>query len=67
MKRSAVSIFGVVMMIAIAAWDIDAMRPHVAAHSWLTLGYVSLFLVTHVCDYFTAGQIIDRLPAAFTI
>jgi hypothetical protein len=42
---------GVLLISAVSVWDIDAMRPHIAQHSWVTLGYVSLFLIGHVTDY----------------
>lgn len=53
-------IFGLVMIVLIGAWDIDAMRPHIAAHSWYTLALVMLFLVAHVGDYLTVGRILHR-------
>lgn len=53
---------GVFLISAVAMWDVDAMRPHVAAHSWVTLGYVSLFLVGHLTDYLTIGRLVNRLP-----
>jgi hypothetical protein len=55
------SIFGFVLIIAVLAWDADAMRPHVAAHSWVTLAYVSLFFVGHLVDYLTVGRLVNRL------
>ena len=68
-RRSATiaRVFGLVHFIAIAAWDIDAMRPHIAAHSWTTLAFVSLFLAAHLSDYFTVGRLVNRLdPLTFT-
>jgi hypothetical protein len=68
-RRSATAarVFGLVLFIAIAAWDIDAMRPHIAAHSWTTLAFVSLFLAAHLSDYFTVGRLVNRLdPLTFT-
>jgi hypothetical protein len=51
------NIFGIVLTVAVALWDIDAMRPHIAAHSWVTLGYVALFLIGHVVDAVALGSI----------
>src|ERR1700750_672478 len=68
-RRSATAarVFGLVHFIAIAAWDIDAMRPHIAAHSWTTLAFVSLFLAAPLSDYFTVGRLVNRLdPLTFT-
>jgi hypothetical protein len=50
-------ITGLVLICSVIAWDIDAMRPHIAAHSWLTLGYVSIFLAGHLLDYLTIGNL----------
>lgn len=36
------------------------MVPHIAAHSWLTLIYVSLFFVSHLVDYLTIGRLMNR-------
>lgn len=55
------SIIGLVMILAVLAWDVDAMRPHVAAHSWLTLAYVSIFFLGHLVDYLTIGRIVNRM------
>jgi hypothetical protein len=63
MKASSVKmarIFGLVMIVLVGAWDVDAMRPHIAAHSWYTLALVALFLVAHVGDYLTVGRLIHR-------
>lgn len=46
---------GIFITVCTLLWDIDAMRPHVAAHSWLTLAYVSLFFVGHAVDALTTG------------
>lgn len=51
------SIFGLVLIIAVLAWDVDAMLPHIAAHSWLTLAYVCVFFVGHLVDYLTIGRL----------
>jgi hypothetical protein len=60
-------VFGLILFIAIAAWDVDAMRPHIAAHSWTTLAFVSLFLAAHLSDYVTIGRIVNRFdPLTFT-
>jgi hypothetical protein len=61
--RSAKSarIFGLIMILMVSAWDMDAMRPHIAAHSWYTLAFVALFLIVHVSDYLTVGQLVTRL------
>jgi hypothetical protein len=53
-------LFGLIMIVLVGAWDIDAMRPHIAAHSWYTLALVALFLVAHVGDYLTVGRILHR-------
>lgn len=53
---------GVLLISAVSVWDIDAMRPHIAQHSWVTLGYVSMFLIGHVTDYLTIGRLVNRLP-----
>lgn len=45
------------MLAAVALWDMDAMRPHVAAHSWLTLAYVSIFLIEHMVSGISLGSI----------
>jgi hypothetical protein len=59
-------LFGLILFIAISVWDLDAMRPHIAAHSWDTLAFVSLFLAAHLSDYLTVGRIVNRLdPLAF--
>ena len=50
-------VIGLVLICSVCAWDVDAMRPHIAAHSWLTLAYVSIFLVGHVTDYLTIGRL----------
>jgi hypothetical protein len=49
------------MILMVSAWDMDAMRPHIAAHSWYTLAFVALFLIVHVSDYLTVGQLVTRL------
>jgi hypothetical protein len=51
---------GVVMIVLIGGWDVDAMRPHIAAHSWYTLMLVGLFLAAHLGDYLTVGRLIHR-------
>jgi hypothetical protein len=53
-------IFGIVMIVLVSAWDVDAMRPHIAAHSWYTLAFVALFLAAHLGDYLTVGRLIHR-------
>ena len=53
-------IFGLVMIVLVSAWDVDAMRPHIAAHSWYTLAFVAVFLAAHLGDYFTVGRLIHR-------
>lgn len=53
-------IFGMVMIVLVSAWDVDAMRPHIAAHSWYTLAFVTLFLAAHLVDYLTVGRLIHR-------
>jgi hypothetical protein len=61
--RSAKSarLFGLIMILMVSAWDMDAMRPHIAAHSWYTLAFVALFLVVHVSDYLTVGRLVTRI------
>lgn len=64
MKQSSVNAarwFGLIMIVLISAWDIDAMRPHIAAHSWDTLAFVSLFPIVHVSNYLTVGQLVNRM------
>ncbi len=67
-RRSAiiVRLFGVILILLVSAWDVDAMRAHIAAHSWTTLAFVSLFLAAHLTDYLTVGRIVNRFdPLAF--
>jgi hydrogenase/urease accessory protein HupE len=47
----------IALVIAVTLWDVDAMRVHISAHSWMTLAYVSLFLVGHLTDLLTIGRI----------
>jgi hypothetical protein len=54
-------VFGLVLITLICAWDMDAMRPHIAAHSWATLAFVALYLIVHLSNYFTVGRLIHRL------
>jgi hypothetical protein len=68
-STSVAQIFGLVMIVLVSAWDVDAMRPHIAAHSWYTLAFVALFLAAHLGDYLTVGRLIqrfDRLLFAMT-
>jgi protein-S-isoprenylcysteine O-methyltransferase Ste14 len=51
------TIVGLVLILAVLAWDVDAMVPHFQAHSWLTLGYVCVFFVGHLVDYLTVGRL----------
>ena len=62
-SRSAkpAQLFGVILTLLICAWDMDAMRPHIAAHSWTTLTLVSIYLVVHLSNYLTVGRLIHRL------
>jgi hypothetical protein len=55
---------GLVLIIAVLGWDADAMIPHVEAHSWVTLAYVSLFFVGHLVDYLTVGRLMNRMQEA---
>jgi hypothetical protein len=55
------SIMGLVLIIAVLAWDVDAMVPHIEARSWLTLGYVAIFFVGHLVDYLTIGRLVNRM------
>jgi hypothetical protein len=67
-SAKAARLFGLIMIIMVSAWDMDAMRPHIAAHSWYTLAFVALFLIVHLSDYFTVGQIVTRLdPLALVV
>ena len=52
---------GLALIIAVLVWDVDAMRPHVAAHSYITLCYVAAFFVGHLTDYLTIGRIVNRI------
>ena len=71
MARSSANtarIFGIILIVLISAWDMDAMRPHIAAHSWGTLGLVALFLVVHLSDYLTVGRLVNHLdPLVFAM
>jgi hypothetical protein len=60
-SANAARLFGIIMIVLIGAWDVDAMRPHIAAHSWATLAFVSLFLVVHLSDYLTVGRLVNRI------
>jgi hypothetical protein len=64
-RRSAntARIFGLIMILMVSAWDMDAMRPHIAAHSWYTLGLVALFLIVHLSDYLTVGRLVTRIDS----
>lgn len=53
MRRRA----GWALTAAIAVWDADAMRAHIAAHSWLTLGWVVLILTGHMADLLTINRL----------
>jgi hypothetical protein len=57
-------LFGFILILLVCAWDVDAMRPHIAAHSWTTLAFVSLFLTAHLSDYLTVGRLVHR-PLTF--
>jgi hypothetical protein len=60
-SAKAARLFGLIMILMVSAWDMDAMRPHIAAHSWYTLALVALFLIVHLSDYLTVGQLVTRL------
>jgi hypothetical protein len=64
-RRSATTarVVGFILFLLICAWDVDAMRPHIAAHSWTTLAFVSLFLAAHLSDYLTIGRLVNRLDS----
>ncbi len=62
-SAKAARIFGLIMILMVSAWDMDAMRPHIAAHSWYTLAFVAIFLIVHLSDYFTVGQLVTRLDS----
>jgi hypothetical protein len=67
-SAKAARIFGLIMILMVSAWDMDAMRPHIAAHSWYTLAFVALFLIVHVSDYLTVGQLVTRIdPLALAV
>ena len=67
-SAKAARLLGLIMIIMVSAWDMDAMRPHIAAHSWYTLAFVALFLIVHLSDYFTVGQLVTRLdPLALVV
>jgi hypothetical protein len=48
---------GVVLIVLVSLWDCDAMRAHIVAHSWVTLAWVSLYLVAHLSDFATIGRL----------
>lgn len=60
-SANAARLFGLIMILMVCAWDVDAMRPHIAAHSWYTLGLVAVFLFVHLSDYLTVGRFVTRL------
>jgi len=60
-SANAARLFGLIMILMVCAWDVDAMRPHIAAHSWYTLGFVAVFLIVHLSDYLTVGRFVTRL------
>ena len=64
-QRSAnvARIVGLIMILMVSAWDMDAMRPHIAAHSWYTLAFVALFLIIHLSDYLTVGRLLTHVDA----
>jgi hypothetical protein len=67
-RRSATiaRLFGVILILLVSAWDVDAMRAHIAARSWTTLAFVCLFLAAHLSDYLTVGRIVNHFnPLAF--
>jgi hypothetical protein len=67
-SANASRIFGIILIVLISAWDMDAMRPHIAAHSWGTLALVTLFLIVHLSDYLTVGRLVNHLdPLVFAM
>ena len=60
-SAKAARLFGLIMIVMVSAWDMDAMRIHIAARSWYTLAFVALFLVVHVSDYLTVGRLVNRI------
>jgi hypothetical protein len=62
-SAKAARLFGLIMILMVSAWDMDAMRPHIAAHSWYTLALVALFLIVHLSDYLTVGQLVTRIDS----
>jgi hypothetical protein len=59
-QMKTASIVGLLLILAVLAWDADAMIPHIEARSWLTLGYVCVFFVGHLVDYLTVGRLVNR-------
>lgn len=53
---------GYTLTAAIALWDMDAMRAHIAAHSWLTLGWVAIMLAGHLGDLLTINRLTVPCP-----
>lgn len=53
----AAKLLGLVMICAVVAWDVDALRLHIMARSWTTLAYVSLYPLGHILDYLTVGRL----------
>jgi hypothetical protein len=67
-SAKAARLFGLIMILMVTAWDMDAMRPHIAAHSWYTLAFVALFLAVHLSDYLTVGRLVTRIdPLALAV
>jgi hypothetical protein len=62
-SAKAARLFGLIMILMVSAWDMDAMRIHIAARSWYTLAFVALFLVVHVSDYLTVGRLVNRIDS----
>jgi hypothetical protein len=64
-RRSAntAQLFGLILIVLVSAWDMDAMRAHIARHSWTTLAIVISYLFVHLFNYLTVGRLIHRLDA----
>jgi uncharacterized membrane protein YgdD (TMEM256/DUF423 family) len=56
-------VIGLILIVLIGAWDMDAMRAHIARHSWTTLALVATYLFVHVSNYLTVGRLIHRIDA----
>jgi hypothetical protein len=62
-SSNTAQLIGLILIALICAWDMDAMRAHIARHSWTTLALVATYLFVHVSNYLTVGRLIHRLDA----